>query len=504
MKEYILVVLWIVWECVIIYTRWPPKKCGSSGNACAHGQTLPPIGGEFMGIQEIIQAVPDSKKISIADPDSAIEMIVDAVINSGLLWFDGRTPVIKYPLYYKRLTESEAEALVAGFLDERSQIIVPTRHIKEALNRLHNIVRLQINLEAEFWKGQMYVNTLTGLYSISEQKVIPFNDNFKFDYLINVRYIPNTKLDDAPAFKRYVESSLGLDQLKCLLRILGYCLSSLTKGRKCFIILGKPKSGKSTILNLLERVLSIGLISHEPFDKMSTERAKAHYIGMRMNISREISIKPNKNGESFKSLVSCEFTTGEEKFEVQKNFIPTLSFIFAGNVDISFSADSMDDAILDRLVYIIYDKEISSECIDLNLEDKLYGEKDKIFSLALDELKGLIADNYNFCMGAVAEEHLKHRRYLIHSAESFLDEKCKISDGGKVSTVKLYDEYARFCKANALNPVGRNTFYDKVRNYNASITNGRVPDSDGNSVQGFHGISLIGGERQSTDAESDE
>lgn len=164
----------------------------------------------------------------------------------------------------------------------------------------------------------------------------------------------------------------------------------------------------------------------------------------------------------------------------------------------------MDDAILDRLVYIIFNKTIPIEEIDLDLEDKLLAEKDVIFSLALDSLKGLIEDKFNFKMESIAEEHIKHRRYLIHSAESFLDEKCKLSESGKVSKVALYAAYMAFCKANALKAEGRNRFYDKVRNYDASIADGRAPDSAGNSVQGFHGIYLIGGESQVTDDESDE
>ena len=83
--------------------------------------------------------------------------------------------------------------------------------------------------------------------------------------------------------------------------------------------------------------------------------------------------------------------------------------------------------------------------------------------------------------------------------ESFLDEKCKVSDSGKVSKVALYAAYVAFCKANALKPEGRNTFYDKVRNYDSSITDGRAPDSTGNSVHAFNGISLIVRNHQVTD-----
>ena len=400
-------------------------------------------------------------------------------------------------LHYQRISKNEAIAFICGYLDEKSQIIVPNRHIEEAYKRLLYMARLQIDLEAEFWKGQLLVNLTHGVYDIMKQELIPRHDEDVFDYYIDIRYKPHCTLEDAPNFKRYIETSVGMEQYECLMRVLGYCISSLTKGRKAFVFYGIGRTGKSTILNVLEAVIGGGLVSHEPFHTMSGDRAKAHYEGKRCNISRETSTRPNKNEESFKSLISCEFTTGSEKYEKQKDFVATLSFVFAGNSDVDFTF--MDDAILDRLVYLIFNKTIPEEEIDLDLERKLLEEKDIIFSMALDSLKGLIRDKYDFKMAPIAEDHIKHRRYLIHSAESFIAEKCKISDEGKVSKVALYSSYMAFCKANALKPEGRNTFYDKVRNYNASITDGRAPDSTGSSVQGFHGISLIEGESQVTD-----
>ena len=406
------------------------------------------------------------------------------------------------PLHYQRIKSADEEALIFNSLDEKSQRVVPFKEIKEATKRLCYIPELQVDLTEEFWKGQMLVNLSHGVYDVLRQELVPVRGEFKFDYVINIRYRPHCKLDDAPNFKRYVETSVGMEQYECLMRVLGYCISSLTKGRKAFVFYGIGRTGKSTILNVLEAVIGGGLVSHEPFHTMSGERAKAHYEGKRCNISRETSTRPNRNEESFKSLISCEYTTGSEKYEKQRDFVATLSFVFAGNSDVEFTF--MDDAIIDRLVYIIFNRTIPEDEIDLELEEKLLEEKDVIFSLALDSLKGLIADKYDFKMAPVAEEHIKHRRYLIHSAESFLDEKCKLSENGKVSKVALYAAYTAFCKANALKAEGRNRFYDKVRNYDTSIRDGRAPDAAGNSVQGFHGISFIGGECQATDDESDE
>jgi len=453
-------------------------------------------------IKDITNRLRDIQRISVSDPDHAADEIVPGIIRSGILFYDNRTPILKMPLHFQRIKSADEEAFIFNMLDEKSQKVVPFKEIKETAKRLCYIPELQVDLTEEFWNSQMLVNLVHGVYDIMKQEIVPVRNQYKLDYFINIRYKPKCTLEDAPTFKHYIETSVGMEQLECLLRVLGYCISSLTKGRKAFVFYGIGRTGKSTILNVLEAVIGGGLVSHEPFHTMSGERAKAHYEGKRVNISRETSTKPNRNEESFKSLISCEYTTGSEKFEKQRDFVATLSFVFAGNSDIDFTF--MDDAILDRLVYIIFNKTIPEEEIDLDLEEKLLAEKDVIFSLALDSLKGLILDKYDFKMAPIAEEHIKHRRYLIHSAESFLDEKCKISESGKVTKRGLYAAYKAFCKANALKPEGRNTFYDKVRNYDSSITDDRAPDSAGNSVQGFHGISLIGGESQVTDDESDE
>lgn len=455
-----------------------------------------------MTTKEIVAHTTSIPKISVSDTEHGADEIVAAVIEHRVLLFDNRIPIIKCPLHYQRLSSEEAEALVFNLLDKKARVTVPNKQIKESLKRLCNMPELQIDLMEEFRKNQMMVNLAHGVYSISKQEVVPKNDGDVFDYYINIRYIPHCHLEEAPVFKKYIETSVGADQCECLLRILGYCLSSLTKGRKAFVFYGIGRTGKSTILNVLEAVIGGGLVSHEPFHTMSGERAKAHYEGKRVNISRETSTKPNRNEESFKSLISCEYTTGSEKFEKQRDFVATLSFVFAGNADIDFVY--MDDAVLDRLVYVMFTKEIPEEDIDLDLEEKLLKEKDIIFSLALDSLKRLIEDKYDFKMGPDAEDHIRHRRFLIHTAESFIEEKCKLSESGKVSKNALFKAYDAFCKANALNPVGRNTFYRKVRNYSSTIKNGRAPDAAGNSVQGFHGIALIGGKYQTFDDEADE
>lgn len=429
-----------------------------------------------------------SPSIDLSQATDPVSEIVAGVLKDGHIFFDERQAVLKMPLYYVRLTNDELQTVIFNKVMPDTRIDVRASFITEAIRVLRNFPELQIDLDEKFREHQMFVNLKNGIFSISDGKLISHDEKFVFDYCLDFNYKAGYKLEDASNFKHYVESSVGMDQYECLMRVLGYCVSSLTKGRKAFVFYGIGRTGKSTILNVLEKVIPVGLVSHEPFHQMANERAKAHYQGKRLNISRETSVKVNRFEENFKSLVSCEMVTGSEKFEKAVNFEAKLSFLFAGNTDLEFG--HLDDAILDRLVYLIFNRGISHENIDLELEDKLLQERDVIFSMALDSLKRLIADKYDFKMSELGEAHLKRRRLGIHSSVSFVEEKCQIVADGKVPKVALYAAYCEFCERNALKPDGRNVFYDIVRNYSSKIKDARAVDASGNSVQGFKGITL--------------
>lgn len=84
-------------------------------------------------------------------------------------------------------------------------------------------------------------------------------------------------------------------------------------------------------------------------------------------------------------------------------------------------------------------------------------------------------------------ELLKHEKAKLHTVESFLDENYQKDANGRVSSVVLYEQYCSWCRQNGFDPIGKNTFYDTVRN-DGSIMYRKVPA--GNSyVNGFWDIS---------------
>lgn len=428
-----------------------------------------------------------TEAIRITDISNAIEEICDFIVKNRILLRGDKSFYQVCEGYLQPLSNDEAKRAVYSILPDELTMCLPSSQIDEVLRRLSYVKSIRFESEKLYNENQYYVNVKNGFFDIRNWNFHERNNTDRFDYMLNFSYIKDTTLDHAPHFKKYLMSSIGEDQIDCLLNVLGYCLSSLVAGRKAFVLLGKGKTGKSSILDLLEAVVGPEYVTHIAFHDMSNERSKAAYYGKRLNISREIANKPNKHEESFKSLISNEALTGNAKFEKPIDYVPHLTFIFAGNTDLCFG--TLDDAIIDRLVYIIYDKEIIVP--DPHLKDNLYAERDIIFSLALDKLPELVFNNYDFQMGEAGERHIEFLRSSIHSTESFISDECIISEDATVSSVELFNKYKLYCSKNGIDSLGQHKFYDKVRSLTNSPPNIKVRRTeDGNRVNGFKGIAL--------------
>lgn len=440
-----------------------------------------------MNIKEISKWLKEMPQIEISNEKKPVEFLAKIIIERQLILFDDRTPYIHLKKYYQQISDDDALAIIPNLVAESDRMMLSSSQVSECYKRVRYVPQLQIAISNRYNEGRNFLNLQNGVFDIRTQKIIQSDAKYYFNYILDFNYLSHQKLSDAPTFKKFIETSLGRENLDCMLRSIAYCLSSLTKGRKAFLFIGHGKTGKSTLLNLIESAFNKKLVSHEPFHSMSSERSKAKYFGKRINISRDNSNVPMKHEDSFKSLISCEETTGRNLYENSIDFLPTLKFIFASNCDLNFAHP--DDAVYDRLVVILFSKKITDDIRNPELEEKLLKEKDSIFSLAIDTLKDLIESNYDFRMSDEAEEYLNHQRMVLHSVEDFLDEKIILNPNSEISSVELNQLYKRWCQANDLVPIGRNDFYKNIRNYDSSIKYCKVGCGD-KRVNGFKGIRL--------------
>ena len=410
-----------------------------------------------------------------------------AIVNLFLFVFDGVLIYLRLPEYYQLISGDDTIRLIYYLMDSDTRLLFNSYDIMDCFDRLKNFPELQLSVNDECAKNRGYLNLANGVFDIRTMKPIRNKKQLIFDYHYGLEYIPKCTLDLAPVMKAFLLSSLGEPNIECFRRMLAYCLSSQVKGRVCFLLIGKGKTGKSTLLNWIERIVPAGSVSHEPFHRMATEQSKAKYRNKRLNISRDNSSTPMKHEESFKSLISAEMTTSRDVYEKSVDFVPALKFLFASNQELCFA--DPDDAVYDRIIPLVFSREIPKEARDLDLEDKLYEERNIVFSWAADSLGSLLESNYDFCMSDESLEYLSHRRMNLHTVPDFLKDMVEEDSACEVASSKLYKAYENWCSRNGLNALGRNKFYAEVAGCIPSVKRTKVQVAS-KQLQGFKGIRL--------------
>lgn len=423
--------------------------------------------------------------IRIPNGKNAAEIITRNLINMNLIYFDGLSPYIKLTTHFHHIDAEETlTAFIRSLIHSDNRYKVSVKDIKESIARIRDCMDLQIDFDNYFYKNQYLINLKNGVYDIKQQKLLDHSIGYYFDYCLPFSYIPNEKrmLD---TYRYFAESSLGNENEKSVRIAIGYALSSLTNVKKAVVIIGPKNSAKSKILDLIERGTGQEYVKNNAFDKLGSERAIASYTGgIRVNLSRDVKIGLIKEDDGFKSVISCETINGRLLYKNEISVTPKVTCIAASNCFPQFK--HADDASLDRIIAIKIQGYQGK--IDPEFPDKLFAELDSICSHAIDSLKEFIASGYDFKLSKESITLMEHERAKLHTSEAFLNENYDFNNDSYVSSVELYRHYTDWCRDNAFEPVGKNTFYDTIKVNNPNITYKKVPHGTG-YVNGFYGVS---------------
>lgn len=227
------------------------------------------------------------------------------------------------------------------------------------------------------------LNLLTGELVPADYQPIPTQ-------VCPVEYDPTAT---APRFMQFLQEILEHDEemISFILRLLSYPLLGLPREQKLFIFLGPSENGKSTLLDIVNRLLGGfgGLLETETLIKKShvhdgAKPALAKLTGKRFVVASE----PNADQKFDVSLVKQ--ITGESAIPVRGLYsdgidqvIQFVCFMSANGIPF---ASSKDTGMWRRLVIVPFKYVIPAGKVDLHLVDRLMEESSGILNLLLGGL----------------------------------------------------------------------------------------------------------------------
>jgi putative DNA primase/helicase len=316
--------------------------------------------------------------------------------------------------------------------------------------------RIQIDKSVREINPNPYIlNLKNGLYNVLDGAMGEHTPDLLSTIRLGGAYNPEA---ECPVFKKYLSDVLPESEHIVIQEIFGYVLIPVNKAQKSFIFVGKPDSGKSTLLYIVEDVLlgkdNVSTLTWQALDdRFSTFQL----FGKLANVFADLPTGNLKDTGTFKAVTGEDYIMGERKHKDGFSFKPFARLLFSCN-NVPKNYNDKSDAFYNRLILIRFDNTIPENKKDSYLKEKLSKESDGIFMWALEGLKRLMANNYKFTITDRAKTELRNYKTENSSVLSFVDECCVLEAGVETLREELYAAYVEYCNSTGHKPVSQIRF----------------------------------------------
>jgi putative DNA primase/helicase len=246
----------------------------------------------------------------------------------------------------------------------------------------------------ELNSDKQHINLQNGMFNINSFELLPHAPAFHSSVQVPITYDPNATCH---RFFRFLNEVFDDDThfIEVVQEMMGYCLSSETRAHKVFILEGVGSNGKSVLIEIIERLVGAENVSHVPMNDFSQPFARSEIVGKTLNVSTENEFDERGfNTQYIKSITSGDQIRVEVKHEKGFSYKPFCKLVFAMNQ--LPSVNDKSHGFFRRLVILPFHRVFSAKEADKKLIDKLIPELPGIFNFAIEGLKRLIENDFNF------------------------------------------------------------------------------------------------------------
>lgn len=230
------------------------------------------------------------------------------------------------------------------------------------------------------------------------------------------------------------------NKIKSLQEFFGYVLFRHAEYKKCLVLYGKPDSGKSIALYVLQELVGNKNCCSISPEKMDDPRQLAPIRGKMLNIMGELRRDAVIAEGGFKQLISGgDAIQIDPKFKSPEFIIPTAKHVFATNTLPVVKDDTM--ATWNRMLIIPFNRSIPVEEQDSGLKPKLIAEMAGILAWAAHGAARLVETGGEFTepaeRAAVIDEGIRAGNPIFEFAEECLVE----DDNGAITNEAFHKAY---------------------------------------------------------------
>lgn len=305
-----------------------------------------------------------------------------------------------------------------------------------------------------------YIAFNNGIYDIEEDDFEPFSPDYIIVNKIDYNYNPDAYFEITD--KALDKLSCNDKQIRMLLEeVIGYTMYRRNELRKAFILLGDKANGKSTYLDMIERLLGDKNTAALDLNELGDRFKTAALFGKLANIGDDIGDDFIQNPSVFKKLATGDRLNAEYKGQDPFDFNNYAKMLFSAN-NIPRIKDK-SGAVISRLVVIPFNASFSKDDPDFDPHIKYKLRKPEsmeyLIKIGIEGLKRVL-DNNGFTISPKVQKELEEYEENNNPILLFFKDCPKIENE---PTNQIYRQYTEFCLANSFTPMSNIEFSKQVK-----------------------------------------
>lgn len=321
----------------------------------------------------------------------------------------------------------------------------------------------------DFNRNPYLVNVRNGLLDIRNMSFKEHTPSYLSTVQLNVEYNPQV---DCPQFKKFLNEVLDCKLIPLVQEIVGYLLTTNTASQKAFVFWGPARTGKSTLLWVVEYLL-LGKknVSNIPWQEIGDKFKTAELLGKLANVFSDLPSKSIDDTGIFKVVTGEDYLMAEKKNKNPFKFKPFARLVFSCN-ELPRNYVDRTEGFYRRLIIVPFNRQIEKNKIDKALKYKFQREKEGILNWALEGLKRLYENNFEFSENELTDGVKKEYKRENNNVISFVEECCELDGLFSCSRIEIYEAYKEFCVEAGLKALSQIKFNKELEG-NFNITRSR-------------------------------
>ncbi|MGU8892222.1 DNA primase family protein [Clostridium perfringens] len=321
----------------------------------------------------------------------------------------------------------------------------------------------------DFNRNPYLVNVRNGLLDIRDMSFKEHTPSYLSTVQLNVEYNPQV---DCPQFKKFLNEVLDCKLIPLVQEIVGYLLTTNTASQKAFVFWGPARTGKSTLLWVVEYLL-LGKknVSNIPWQEIGDKFKTAELLGKLANVFSDLPSKSIDDTGIFKVVTGEDYLMAEKKNKNPFKFKPFARLVFSCN-ELPRNYVDRTEGFYRRLIIVPFSRQIDKSKIDKALKYKFQREKEGILNWALEGLKRLYENNFEFSENELTDGVKKEYKRENNNVISFVEECCELDSLFSCSRIEIYEAYKEFCVEAGLKALSQIKFNKELEG-NFNITRSR-------------------------------